>query len=135
MSTIERFIDSTAVRVVLESIFVGGYTLILFLILLCIIEQPIYVILFLLGCIKHISGYLVGLHHRYCKGCSRNKFSNPPTAFEIVGEGIIFLIVEVFIHSIFSNIYLNIFVLGALIHIGFEIFGLHRSFCMTHCHK
>jgi hypothetical protein len=133
MTFIEKIVDSTPFRVFLESIFVGGYTLILFLVLTCIIEQPIYVVLFILGCIKHYSGYVVGLHDRYCRRCSGYTSSAPPTAFEIVGEGFIFLIVELFIHCIFTNIYLNIFVLGAVIHIGFESFGLHRWFCITHC--
>lgn len=134
MSLIEKIIESTLFRVGLEAIFIGGYTLILFLLLTCIIcDVPIYVVLFLLGCIKHYSGYIVGLHDRYCQVCSNHKRSIPPTAFEIVGEGFIFLVVELLIHCIFTNIYLNIFVLGALLHIGFEFFGLHRKFCITHC--
>ena len=131
MSFIEKIIESRPFRVCLESIFIGGYTLILFLILTCIIcDVPIYVIFFLLGCIKHYSGYIIGLHDRYYIGCSQQKPSTPPTAFEIVGEGIIMLIVEILIHSIFSNIYLNVFILGALLHIGFEFFGLHYR--LTH---
>ena len=133
MSFIEKFVDSTPFRIFLESIFVGGYTLILFLFLTCIIDQPIYIVLFIMGCIKHYSGYVVGLHDRYCRGCSRHKSAIPPTALEIVSEGLILLFVEMFIHCFFTNIYLNIFMLGAIIHLGFEMFGLHRWFCNTHC--
>ena len=134
MSFIEKFIESKPFRVSLEAIFIGGYTLIVFLILTCIIgDVPIYVIFFLLGCIKHYSGYIVGLHDRFCRGCCKDKRSIPPTAFEIVGEGLIILVIELLLHCIFSNIYLNVFVLGALLHMGFEFFGLHRRFCKTHC--
>ena len=120
-------------RVILESVFVGAYTLCIFLIISSIVKQPLYIILFILGCVKHSMGYFLGLHDLYCKKCSNHKRAKPPTALETVGEGVLFLVVELLISGIFTNIYANIFFLGFLLHMVFEYTGIHRWFCLTHC--
>lgn len=124
---------ASPLRVGLEAIFVGAYTLLLFIIIQCIFEKPIYLVLFVLGCAKHFFGYLLGLQSKYCQLCSQNKHAKMPTILETLGEGVLFLVVELLIHSIFTNIYINIFMIGFLLHIGFEYVGIHKWFCKTHC--
>jgi hypothetical protein len=123
---------TTRTVLLLQSIFVGLYSLVIHWGLSgIVIHAPEYVIMFILGCFKHAFGYFIGLHAYFCK-CSRNKKMTMPTAFENVGEGVLFVVMNELLWFI-QNIHLKVFWIGVLIHLIAEFIGFHKWFCRTHC--
>jgi hypothetical protein len=123
---------------VLEAIFIGIFSLVLYFSLITIYKPikdiPFLVLLFILGFIKHLFGYILGLQTAYCK-----KYKSPsanavlPTLQDNLLEGIFFVILGSFLLIIIKKKYIIIFLIGFLLHIIFELSGLHRYFINTRC--
>jgi hypothetical protein len=124
---------------ILEAFFVGIYCGILYEILVNFITDY-HILLFILGFFKHFMGYEAGLHGLFCKfgySCQRVENSNIKTAYldlphltmESVAEGFAFLTLG-YLFSMFSrDRLLNVFLIGAILHIAMEITGLHKKVC------
>jgi len=140
----------------IESIFVGIYCVILynFLYLLNITLQikNNYILLFMLGFLKHISGFILGIHQYYCNfgyQCTKvlqiNEINKDnyhakykPVIYQSILEGLYFLLLGsvgfTYLSSLKSHI-LYIFVLGIITHIVSEWLYIHNYFCKTNCIK
>jgi hypothetical protein len=129
-----------------ESIFVGLYSCIIFLLVSQFITNYMWV-LFCTGFLKHLSGYLFQIHTYYCNygsACSKHQKQKEKVKYEariptiqllieciVEGFGYI-LLGSLFILFIKNNLFSN-FCIGAFMHILAEILGIHRYFCETHC--
>ena len=137
---------------VFESIIVGIYSVILYLLSTFIIKNKEYCQLFLVGFSKHfLSGY-VKIHDFYCNygyacygknDCKNGKCnSNKDLLFiESIFEGILYLIFGFIIIESFEyfnyrlkHIYLY-FLIGSSLHIIFEWLQIHKYFCDNNCNK
>jgi hypothetical protein len=131
-----------------ESIFVGVYSVILVFIVSAFFSFPFILLLFIVGFLKHLFGYLLGLQNMYCKyGYACNRDPDKLLRFEIVYQKVdIFVdsIIEGFMFSLFGyfislfinkNKYITVFFIGVLLHILAELFGIHSEFCNSKCEK
>lgn len=125
----------------IEAIIIGGYVLILFIILSLFIKNYI-LLFFILGFVKHYLGYYLGIHKYYCNNgdaCKNNynkKLLNTDVKYllnDSILEGVYFLLL-IFIVSKNNKInkYL-IFLFGIITHIISEKSGLHSFFCNNRC--
>ena len=112
---------------IFEALFIGFYTFILFNLIKI---NNIYLHIFILGFIKHILGYYLGLHNFYCMfKCIKNyviyKNNKFLLLFDSILEGILFLFSLLF----FNYNAKSYFIFGFIIHIIFELFNYHKLFC------
>jgi len=120
---------------IMQSIFVGIYCSILFIILTGLLSlfkiKPIY-FFFILGFIKHFFGYILGLHTLFCQ-C----FVKPNYIIlfnESIIEGISFVVLFSIINNIWSKYPIWIaFSIGFILHILAEFIGLHTYLCNKGC--
>jgi hypothetical protein len=118
---------------IIESFIVGIYCMIIYLILINFIENY-NLLLFILGFIKHIMGYYLGLHKLYCNygfACNTFELKTINTSFiqifiESILEGFVFYLIG---SLFFENKLINIFCIGIFLHLISETFGLHTFFC------
>lgn len=139
-------------KLIIETIFVGVYTTIIYLLLLLFtknISISIILLLFLLGFFKHFFGFYLGIHNYYCnngKACNhilqKNIKYNSKSKLlfiESILEGIWFIIAGLFSFSLFNalknknNQVIIIFGLASFTHILSEYFGIHNYFCKHNC--
>jgi hypothetical protein len=123
---------------VIEAIFIGIYSLVLYFSLITIYKPikdiPFLVLLFILGFIKHLFGYILGLQTAYCK-----KYKSPsantgfPSIMDNLFEGILFAILGSGLSIIIKKKYIIIFLIGFLLHIISEVSGLHNYFINKRC--
>ncbi len=130
-------------EVILEALFVGIYSLLLFIPLSYVFHK--WILLFILGFVKHFLGYIFNLHNYYCNygnACS-SYFSNlvipgslyvpqnyPILVLESLIEGFCFVILG----YLFTNINMySIFIIGCIMHILTELGGIHFLFCKNKC--
>jgi hypothetical protein len=126
----------------LEALIVGIYTVIIYILYSLLSIKNFYLLLFLVGFNKHLLGYFFNLHTYYCKygyACN-NKDSNVTTELTIflesIGEGLIFIFFGSTLTAfsyLRKNTILTFFVLGFILHISFEILGIHSRFCDERC--
>lgn len=130
-----------------ESVIVGFYCVTIFWMLRpYILDQN--VLFFLTGFSKHLFGWILGLQTYYCKfgsACERyvggqntiRSFSFPGQIIvESMAEGILFLVVlQIIVKLVKINKYATLFLLGLTLHIGFELAGFHRQFCLEGCSR
>jgi hypothetical protein len=86
-----------------------------------------------LGVVKHVLGYFLGLQKYYCK-CSQKRNVKSPTPLELVGEGALYVAMGG-VFGFIRPLYARVFVIGSLLHLIFDVLGLHKWFCRTHCIK
>lgn len=100
---------------ILEGIIISIYTSIIYIYIKDI---------FTLGFLKHFLAGIFGLHKIYCnyKYDNYNKGGN----FDIL---IIQSITEGLLFVILSTLNVNVYVIPFILHITFEILGLHKKFC------
>jgi hypothetical protein len=137
------------IRPIIEAVIVGIYTTIIYAIIRIFIMDLFGVgvgvgvgVLFLLGFLKHFLGYLLGLHSIYCKygfacgGNAKRVFDDGTFIIYSIFEGIYFVflggILFWWLGSIISP-YVIIYLVGFILHILFEIFGMHKKWCSMHC--
>jgi hypothetical protein len=131
----------------LESLFVGIYTSIIYLLIHTIFHiKNIKILFFTVGFFKHFLGYYLHLHNYYCNygdAClsvkSSNNESNPvyENSFEYlfydsVLEGGIFLLISIFMNE---STTFKFFMTGFFLHLLFELLGVHKHFCKEKCDR
>ena len=127
-----------------ESVFVGIYSLIIFILVSQFIEN-IYLKLYIVGFIKHFASGYLNIHNYYCNygyACKSNYCQNKNCTsdkknlfFESLFEGILFLAVGCILFELpynLKNIYIY-FLIGFILHTLFEIFGGHHIYCNYFC--
>jgi len=132
----------------LESLFVGIYTVLIFLFISYSPIDNVYMRLFSIGFVKHFLGHYLNLDTYYCNfgdACVSDKsFSNVfglvkkkavtvNLVLESVGEGVLFLILGSILLSVIKNRFLLYFSIGFILHTGFELIGVHKKFCQDRC--
>ncbi len=136
---------------IFESIIVGIYSLILFLLLvnipISISINNTTVLIFITGFTKHLLGYLLKIHDYYCNygyACSiitqkpkkyEYKSVNKNIIIESILEGLLFILFYNILRHVcnIKNNLLNIFIIGVLLHIFAEKLGIHTLFCKNTC--
>jgi hypothetical protein len=139
----------------LESLFVGIYTALIFLFVSFSPIENIYLRLFSIGFVKHFLGHYLSLDTYYCNygdACvSHKSFSNNNDfhesrvgkkksvtttvnlVLESIGEGVLFLILGSILLTVLRNRFLLYFSIGFILHTGFELLGVHKKFCQVRC--
>ena len=123
-----------------ESIFVGVYSCILYL-LIPITHARIG--LFVVGFLKHYLGNLLGIHDYYCnngyacksKGPSKYAVTQLALILESVAEGGLFVLVGTLLMILQKNMILTYFLIGVLLHLIFEFSGAHQKICAYRCKR
>jgi hypothetical protein len=129
---------------IIESILIGIYTSIIYLIFSPFIKN-FYLLLLVCGFSKHFLGSSFSLWTWYCnngeaciKSLSQDQQYNAKTTYlirESIYESFLFLIVGTLLHLLVqNNIYLFL-IMGIILHILGEHSGIHRSFCEKTCKK
>jgi hypothetical protein len=114
--------------VIPESVFVGCYILVIYLLLQHFIPFTL-ILLFLVGFLKHFLGYWIGLHQYICgiKKATQNYLIS-----DSIIEGIVVTLVTLAL-SFFVDIRLAVFLTGVLLHLFAEILGFHAYFIKYRC--
>ena len=123
-----------------ESLFVGAYSYILYL--LVPISDP-RIALFVVGFLKHYLGNWLGIQDYYCnsgyscKTDSPSKYivTQPALVLESVAEGGLFLLLGTILMMLNQNALVTYFLIGALLHLLFEFSGAHHKICMYRCKR
>jgi hypothetical protein len=115
-----------------ESVFVGIYCVILYLILNP--KSPYE--WFVLGFIKHYAGYYIKIHDYYCKYSFTNGIPNRALlakdeflVSDSIWEGVIFALIGPVVGKDFAHV----FVLGFMLHLVSEFIGIHKWFIKDRC--
>jgi len=126
--------------IIYESLFVGLYCLILYIIFKNLnINLNIYYFLFIFGFFKHYLSYYLGIHDYYCNNgyaCKNKSKKIADTKYLIsdsILEGILFIIIGYYILYCFANRYLGFFIIGIFLHLFAELFFIHNYFCKYRC--
>jgi len=122
-------------QILLESIFVGIYSMLLSIIVIQLFNFPLVLNIFIIGFLKHYISGIIGLQHYYCSIYNIcDNFDLDYLIIESIGEGFLFLITY-FILSKFvgQKGYITFFMIGILLHITFEQLNFHSLLCKTHC--
>jgi hypothetical protein len=127
-------------RYIYESLFVGVYSCILYLL---VPINDAKIALFVVGFLKHYLGNWLGIQDYYCNnGYSCNskrpsKYLLTQTALilESVVEGGLFLIFGVLLMMIQKNMIVTYFIIGMLLHLIFEFSGAHQKICAYRCKR
>jgi hypothetical protein len=114
-----------------ESIIVGIYSCIIYALISPILYKVHLILLFfVVGFIKHLIGYYLSLHEYYCKyKFDLVKRYNKNIILESILEGGLFIIFGYTISMYLKTKLLIVFIIGTLLHIIFEISGMHTKFC------
>lgn len=124
-----------------EAIFVGIYTTILYAILYILLPTsiiPTIMLYFYLGFYKHLLAYYIGIHNYYCNNgyaCQgpQSKALGDYILIDSILEGILFIIICTVAMSKKINPYLNMFMIGILLHLFAEFTQIHAMFCRYRC--
>jgi hypothetical protein len=129
---------------IIESLFVGLYTCIIYLIFSPFIKN-FSVLLLVCGFFKHLFGSIFGLWNWYCNnGDACLKVLNQDQQYksntiylltDSIVESILFLIVGSLLSLIIQSGLLLFFTMGIILHILSELFGIHKNFCKKTCDK
>jgi hypothetical protein len=135
----------------LESLFVGIYTVLIFLFVSYSPIKNVYVRLFSIGFVKHFLGHYLSLDTYYCNygdacvsdksffydfhdyGVVKKKAVPVNLVLESIGEGVLFLILGSILLSVIRNRFWLYFSIGFILHTGFELNGVHKKFCQDRC--
>ena len=124
---------------IVESLFIGFYSCCIYFIV-HINSFPLT--LFIVGFLKHLLAYFIGLHSYYCKYGSACKKYNKQTAAAIpltilIGESILegafYVCIGLLLTLFLSNPYIIIFLIGLVLHESSETLNIHDAFCKTKC--
>jgi hypothetical protein len=131
---------------IIEALFVGIYSTVIYLLVNPFFYDNIFIILLVVGFIKHYLSYFIGLHTIYCKyGEACNKY-NLYKGFltttkndnfllqESISESLLYLLVGSILYILIGNkpIYI-FFLIGFILHISFEKLQVHDLFCRKRC--
>lgn len=128
----------------IEAIFVGIYTSLIYLLFSLFIKN-FYVLLLVCGFFKHFLGSIIGIWSWYCNNgdaCMKvlrqdqQYISNTTYLLsETIYETFIFLTVGSILSFIVTNNILLFFIMGIALHIMGEYIGIHTVFCRNTCDK
>ena len=133
-----------SIQLMLEAAMVGLYTLALYTILHYFIQNK-YVLLYVLGFLKHFLSFYLGIHNFYCNNgyaCKKilhnhtiYKSQNKYLVIESLLEGVWFLIAGCIVTGLVNKNkwFLSIFVFGFVTHLISELFYIHGYFCNYNC--
>lgn len=143
----------------IESLFIGIYTVLIYLFVSYSPIENVYLRLFSIGFVKHFLGHYLNLDTYYCNfgsACISDKSFNTSynlnlnekmrkktvvtttsiLVLESIGEGVLFLFlgsILLFISYFRKNRFLLYFLIGFILHTGFELLGIHKIFCQERC--
>ncbi len=131
---------------IIESIIVGLYCVIIYFFINMWVSNTFVNAFFTTGFLKHFLAYYLGLHSWYCNNGYRCKIINNSDTnaklnenkyifIESIGEGILFLLVAMVLNNVITNKYLIAFLIGFILHITFELIGIHKYFCLVRCNS
>jgi len=116
-------------NLIIEALFVGFYTSLFGIIP---IIGNIYIYLFIIGFLKHLLGYYIGLHNYYCNNDKNN--INGYIIKDSILEGICFIIIGNIIIKLFNlNNVISLFIIGFIFHIIADFINLHKLFKYLRC--
>jgi len=126
---------------IIESVFVGLYCIIIYLIISVFFTNS-YTQFLVTGFAKHYAGYYIGIHTWYCnngyacnhKNKNKNKIAlNNALIKTSILEGLLFLLVGISIKNFIQNPIYIYFFIGVTLHITFELLNIHSYYCMNYC--
>jgi hypothetical protein len=127
---------------IIEALFVGLYTCIIYLIISPFIKN-LYVLLLVIGFLKHLLGYYLVIHTWYCNnGIACVNVLTPDYKYtaksthlirDSIYDSIMFLILGSILSSKLTNGIMMYFIIGVLLHIISEHLLVHKYFCKTSC--
>lgn len=86
------------------------------------------VLLLVVGMIKHYMGYWMGLQQLFCEQHTEFHHLNPPPMYEVIGEGIAFVLVGNLLSLGIPSRWIIVFLIGCGLHLISEVLGIHLSF-------
>ena len=118
-----------------ETVFVGLFSLAIYLgvrsITLDIFDSGRYReagILFTTGVLKHWLGYWIGLQDVYCLHYTGLPHAPLPSSISILLEGVVYIFIGGFFHSVIKDLLFGVFLTGVIIHLFSELTGVHQWF-------
>ena len=117
-------------NIFLQSVFVGIYCILLFIPLSYIIHNK-FSILFVLGFCKHFLGFVFGIQSFFCKCAINTPYSI--LFYESIFEGALFVIFGYILTLLQLKKLVQIFIIGLVLHLLFEILSGHKWFCENRC--
>ena len=119
---------------IIEALFVGFISFLIFIVF-NLINPNILLSLFLTGFIKHLYSYYFGIQAYYCNKYLNGKFESKTSniLLESILEGLIYLFFGLLIIKIINNIYMMSFLIGFIIHILADFYGIHILFLNYNC--
>jgi hypothetical protein len=123
-------------KVVLESLFVGVYSFLIYFFCSHIISSNFALLLFTVGFLKHFLGYYLKIQDFYCDTCvkgSKSQVSTRNLFIESILEGVVFIILGFLLGVFIENRRVLMFLIGFLLHIFAEFTGVHKYFCKNRC--
>jgi len=132
---------------IIESIFVGFYSVIVYLFFsrfIYVSHQNLYLLLLLVGFFKHFLGYILSIHTWYCNNgiaCLKIPERNEryiATSTNLLRDSLLeafaYLFLGFILQHIVKNVYL-FFMIGFILHILSEKLKIHTYFCVNYCNK
>jgi len=118
-----------------EAIFIGFFNILIYYLFFFI--DNLIIQLFIVGFIKHLISYLIGIQDYYCKIYKGDSYQSKPSniIIESLSEGLFFIYIGLLLSKIIKNRYLLFFLLGFLIHIIADFYGIHSLFLIYNCKK
>lgn len=126
---------------IIESLLVGVYSVIIYLLFSRFIYKNLYVLLLVVGFFKHFLGSSLGIHTWYCNNgsaCIKDNNNKEATTVYLlrdsIYESLLYLFLGFILQGILTKSYL-FFAIGVLLHILAEKLMVHRNFCKKSCTK
>lgn len=120
--------------ILLESLFVGFYTLLMYVLILNFSNSSMIINSFVIGFFKHFISGILGLQQRYCSGYFKcEEFMLGDLLIESIYQGVLFLILYLILTKFMKIDFIIFFIIGMILHISFKILGIHYYFCKSHC--
>ena len=122
--------------IIFEAFLVGFYVLLLVFLFRLIIKTDLYIELFIIGFFKHLLSYYLGLQTKYCIIYKNNNYDAKSSniIIECLFEGLAFIyfgyLLKLFINP--QN-YSFAFILGFIIHLIADFYGIHKLFLIYNC--
>ncbi len=131
-------------NLIFEAIFIGFFCLFIYKSIEILISFPIniYLELFIIGFLKHFIGYLIGIQGLYCNllkdsnDLNKYEIKSNYIIYECIMEGLIFIYFGYLLKFIkIDNKLIYYFILGFILHIFSDYFGIHKLFFIYNCVK
>lgn len=124
------------IQLLIEAFFIGLINIFIYLTLIRFIIDNLVVQLFMIGFLKHLISYLIGIQDYYCRIHKNHTYQSKPSniIIECLFEGLFFVFIGLLISAFgIKNRYLLLLILGVFIHIFAEFYGIHSLFLIYNC--